>query len=193
MGTHIHPFRLIISSWNELIGLFPFRKRTSAGCTAFLILFVLLHRLLVLVWNNIDLFAKVQGFFESTKEKTEKVAKRENEEDGMSFIFTRNAHLYPPQTRTRIHHVRPSVITSIVHPYLPPSLTRIKFTLSPVITSRCQSSLPLKWCLTEPRNNDWQNIEMMEGGKMKIRNMKKYNVFFRKQRISWEICVTFPL
>ncbi|MBR6202426.1 MAG: hypothetical protein IKQ62_05440 [Bacteroidaceae bacterium] len=48
-------------------------------------------------------------------------------------MFTGNAHLYPPPTRTRIHHVRPSAITSIVHPYQAHALTRINLPLSLVM------------------------------------------------------------
>ena len=91
-------------------------------------------------------------------------------------MFIGNAHLYPPPTHTRIHHVLPSVITSIAHPYLPPSRTRINFPLPPVSTSLSHSLCPLKWRLTEQRNDDWQLEEMMEEGRMKRRNRN----FFRR-------------
>ena len=107
------------------------------------------------------------------RENQKKLAKGEKEEDGRGFMLTRNAYLYPPRTHTRIHHVLPFVITSIVHPYLPSSLTRIKFTLSPASTSLSHSSCSLKRRLTERGNDAWQNIEKMEGGKMKIRKREQ--------------------
>ena len=116
------------------------------------------------------------------KENQKKLAKGEKEEDGRGFMLTRNAYLYPPRTHTRIHHVLPFVITSIVHPYLPSSLTRIKFTLSPASTSLSHSSYSLKWRLTERGNDAWQNIEKMEGGKMKMRN-RELNIYFLLHRI----------